>query len=214
MNLEARLHKLEREARWYRLGFFALCLAASAVVGFGFDQQQDTVDEVVAKRIRVVSPSGRTVIELRSTGDEEGMISVRNENPARAFWAQTSSATCRANMQTMGNALHAHRIRKRLSLEEVLKGGLTSENMPDLLAMPICPKGGTYSLSRGTKAYLFRCSIDAHGSFDYGVELGVRRSSSPAKEVHRRIGLEHGKLDGCLPKGGDSETQRILLDVL
>src|SRR6266568_481364 len=63
----------------------------------------------------------------------------------------SSRKTCRANMQTMANAVQARRVKDRLTDYSFAIGkSIDSTNEPDLPAAPICPDNGTYSIASGT----------------------------------------------------------------
>lgn len=85
--------------------------------------------------------------------------------------ADANRKTCRANEQTIGNAIHAHRVATRSSTYPV-GNAVTLLLAPDLLTMPICPESGTYSIAAGTGGAPFavQCTVGGHGSFQYGVD--------------------------------------------
>src|SRR5437667_52059 len=81
--------------------------------------------------------------------------------------ADSSKKTCRANMQTIANAVQARRVKDRLTDYSFAIGqAVNSTNEPDLPATPICPDGGAYSVIAGTTAGNFAVSCDhaGHGS--------------------------------------------------
>ena len=87
---------------------------------------------------------------------------------------------CRANMQSIANAVQAARIKSGATdYGTIITGGVTTANLPDLPALPICPNGGTYSLLNGssssTATFKVSCSYGtgsaAHGTFEPGVNF-------------------------------------------
>ena len=87
--------------------------------------------------------------------------------------------TCRANMQTIGNAVQAARIKGNASdYGTIITGGVTVANLPDLTAVPACPNAGVYSLANGSSAstatFKVQCNYGtgagAHGKFEPGVD--------------------------------------------
>src|SRR5579863_7029899 len=58
--------------------------------------------------------------------------------------ADSQKKTCRANMQTIANAVAAARVRSGATdFTALIAGGVTTGNIPDLAAVPVCPSGGT-----------------------------------------------------------------------
>jgi type IV pilus assembly protein PilA len=96
--------------------------------------------------------------------------------------ADSQKKTCRANMQTIANAVQAARV--KLGSPDfqafVTAGAITpgsSGNVPDLAALPICPNGGLYSIVAGTggvTSFKVSCSLGGatptHGTFEPGVD--------------------------------------------
>lgn len=83
--------------------------------------------------------------------------------------------TCRANMQTIANAVQAARVKNNYSnYGTLITAGVTVANLPDLLAVPICPTGGTYTLANGSSSdnttFKVSCSATGHGTFQPGVD--------------------------------------------
>ena len=88
--------------------------------------------------------------------------------------ADSQKKTCRANMQTIGNAVQAARVKASVAnYGTLIGGGVTAVNLPDLTAVPVCPNGGAYALANGSSAdnttFLVSCSATGHGSFEPGV---------------------------------------------
>jgi prepilin-type N-terminal cleavage/methylation domain-containing protein len=87
---------------------------------------------------------------------------------------------CRANMQTIANAVQAGRVRTPTAADysawigEALPiGGTVPANLSDLNAVPACPSGGQYSIALGNAAGTFKISCSAaaaHGTFQPGVD--------------------------------------------
>jgi type IV pilus assembly protein PilA len=83
--------------------------------------------------------------------------------------------TCRANLQTIANAVQAAKI-KAISADysTIITGGVTTTNLPDLQAVPICPQAGAYTLANGSSAsattFQVKCSATGHGKFEPGVD--------------------------------------------
>jgi type IV pilus assembly protein PilA len=88
--------------------------------------------------------------------------------------ANSENRTCRANLQTIGNAFHANRVATRTTGAVVAAGTVPNPagNCPDLLALPLCPSvpAGTYTIEPkvGAEAFIVKCTI--HGLFHYGVD--------------------------------------------
>ncbi len=83
--------------------------------------------------------------------------------------------TCRANMQTIANAVQAARVKAAgANYSAYIGQAINSTNEPDLLAIPICPNNGTYSIINGNSGdnttYAVQCSLSAHGTFQPGVD--------------------------------------------
>ena len=89
--------------------------------------------------------------------------------------ADSQKKTCRANMQTIANAVQAARTKSGASdYGALILGGVTTLNLPDLTAPPACPNLGAYTISVGSstdnKTFQVNCSITAHGKFEPGVD--------------------------------------------
>ena len=89
--------------------------------------------------------------------------------------ADSQKKVCRANMQTIANAVIAARVKGNLSSYSTLFGAVSTANEPDLASVPVCPSGGTgYTIATGTPAtdpngFIVSCSLSAHGSFEPGI---------------------------------------------
>ena len=89
--------------------------------------------------------------------------------------ANSERRTCRANMQTIANAVQAGRVKQVASdYSTFIAGGVNTTVLPDLPQIPLCPLGGTYSLTTGisgdAETFKVVCSISDHGSFEPGVD--------------------------------------------
>ena len=92
--------------------------------------------------------------------------------------ADSQRKVCRANMQTIANAVQAARV-KNVAADYTTWIGATvnSTNEPDLQATPVCPNAGTYTISKGSSGtattFQVNCSYagpPAHGKFEPGVD--------------------------------------------
>ena len=93
--------------------------------------------------------------------------------------ADSQLKTCRANMQTIANAVQAARVKNVYSDYSSFVGSVTTALEPDLQAVPVCPNGGAYTIvtsgslndAKGNAVALpagsfgVSCSIAAHGGF-------------------------------------------------
>lgn len=81
---------------------------------------------------------------------------------------------CRANMQTIANAVQAARVKTLASsYTAIVSSGINTTNLPDLGSVPTCPNGGTYTLATTTAGFSVTCSFSgppSHGSFQPGVD--------------------------------------------
>jgi len=93
--------------------------------------------------------------------------------------ADSQLKTCRANMQTIANAVQAARVKAVASdYGTIITGGVTVANLPDLQAVPVCPNAGTYTLAVGSSGdnttFLVACSGSSrgvpHDDFEPGVD--------------------------------------------
>src|SRR5437588_2705548 len=58
--------------------------------------------------------------------------------------ADSQKKTCRANMQTIANAVQAARVKNVAANYSAFAGSVSTTAEPDLQAVPVCPNGGTY----------------------------------------------------------------------
>ena len=84
--------------------------------------------------------------------------------------ADSQKKTCRANMQTISNAVAAARIRQNALDYSTYIGAVDTTKESDLSSIPSCPSAGVYSIAAGTVGGNFKvaCTIGAHGSFEPG----------------------------------------------
>lgn len=88
----------------------------------------------------------------------------------------TQKKTCRANLQTIANAVQAARVHASTAVDygSLISGGVTNANLPDLKIVPLCPTGGAYSLLNGSSGtsttFKVQCSTATHGTFEPGVD--------------------------------------------
>lgn len=93
--------------------------------------------------------------------------------------ADSQKKTCRANLQTIANAVAAARVKSNAAnYGALIGGGVTVTNLPDLTSVPTCPNGGHYALANGSSSdnttFQVQCSYgtgsDAHGKYEPGVD--------------------------------------------
>ena len=89
--------------------------------------------------------------------------------------SDSQKKTCRANMQTIANSVQAARVRSTaIDYTSLISGGVTTANLSDLTAVPVCPSGGAYSLLAGSSGsattFKVKCSVSNHGTFEPGVD--------------------------------------------
>jgi type IV pilus assembly protein PilA len=89
--------------------------------------------------------------------------------------ADSQKKTCRANMQTIANAVQAARVKASVSnYGTLITAGVTVINLPDLTAVPVCPNAGAYTLTNGSSldntTFKVVCSATGHLSFEPGVD--------------------------------------------
>jgi type IV pilus assembly protein PilA len=89
--------------------------------------------------------------------------------------SDSQKKTCRANMQTIGNAVQSARVRTAAAdYATLITAGVTTTSLTDLQAVPVCPNGGAYSLANGSSSsastFKVSCSVTGHGTFEPGVD--------------------------------------------
>ena len=99
--------------------------------------------------------------------------------------ADSQKKICRHNLETIADAVQAARVKKILPDYTTMAGAVSAAKEPDLISVPICPNGGTYSvLTTGTifdgkgntvtipvGNFAVQCSFNsgAHGGYIPGV---------------------------------------------
>ena len=88
--------------------------------------------------------------------------------------ADSQTKTCRANMQTIANAVQAARVKGMAANYSSFIGSVTTTLEPDLNSVPICPLAGTYSISTGSSGsnttFKVACTMVGHNTFEPGVD--------------------------------------------
>ena len=91
--------------------------------------------------------------------------------------ADSQRKTCRANMQTIANAVQAAYVKAMAADYTAYMGDVNTTNEPDLQAVPVCPNGGRYRILKGSSGdnttFRVRCNYlgpPAHGDFEPGVD--------------------------------------------
>jgi type IV pilus assembly protein PilA len=88
--------------------------------------------------------------------------------------ADSQKKTCRANMQTIANAVQAARVKNNSSDYSSFVGSVTTTLEPDLSSVPTCPSSGAYTIANGNSGnattFKVSCSATGHGTFQPGVD--------------------------------------------
>lgn len=93
--------------------------------------------------------------------------------------ADSQKKTCRANMQTIANAVQANKVQTQaLDYSSYIGATIDSNHEPDLKSSPTCPSNGTYTIANGSSSdsttFKVSCSYGtgtaAHGTFEPGVD--------------------------------------------
>jgi type IV pilus assembly protein PilA len=92
--------------------------------------------------------------------------------------ADSQKKTCRANMQTIANAVAAARVKTGAPdfaayVGSTITNATVAGLVPDLNAAPICPNTGVYSIVNGTSTPAnssFKVSCTKHLTFEPGVD--------------------------------------------
>ncbi len=89
--------------------------------------------------------------------------------------ADSQKKTCRANMQTIANAVAAARVKGNLPdfSTFITASAVTTATEPDLAAVPFCPTGGTYTIVQGSNATAgasFKVNCNKDGTFEPGID--------------------------------------------
>ena|ERR1044071_1788048 len=87
--------------------------------------------------------------------------------------ADAQKKTCRANMQTIANAVQSAKVQNRAADYAGFIGqAVGPAKEPDLQSTPVCPSAGAYSLVNGSSgsATTFKVSCTIHSTFEPGVD--------------------------------------------
>lgn len=89
--------------------------------------------------------------------------------------SDSQKKTCRANMQTIANAVQAARVKTAAAnYGALITAGVVTTSLADLTAVPVCPTAGAYTLSVGSSTdnttFQVNCSATGHGKFEPGVD--------------------------------------------
>ena len=89
--------------------------------------------------------------------------------------SDSQKKTCRANMQSIANAVQSARVRTAANdYGALITAGVTTASLTDLTAVPTCPTGGAYTLAKGSSGdnttFHVACSATGHGTFEPGVD--------------------------------------------
>lgn len=88
--------------------------------------------------------------------------------------ADSQTKYCRANMQVVANAVIDARIKARAANYSSYIGSISIATEPDMLTLPVCPSGGTYTVAQGNTndntTFKVSCSASGHGTFQPGVD--------------------------------------------
>ena len=86
--------------------------------------------------------------------------------------ANSEKRACRANMQTIANAVQAARVKNVAANYRWFMGDVSTTRLPDLQTVPVCPSGGSYSIQTGSSGDFntFQVFCTKHGSYEPGVD--------------------------------------------
>jgi type IV pilus assembly protein PilA len=88
--------------------------------------------------------------------------------------ADSQKKTCRANMQTIANAVQAARVKNSAADYSTFVGSVSTTLEPDLSSVPTCPLAGAYTIANGSSGsattFKVACSATGHGTFEPGVD--------------------------------------------
>lgn len=171
MNIERRLDNLERANRRYRLALSICILGIAGLAMSGF-LRTAAPGHLIASSLKIVDSKGYAVIEMKPLGERAGRISIMNNSPAcGVHLISNEMLTCRANLQTVANAVQALAVKSRRSQAQIWEQGISMDDLkPDLQASPICPSHGEYSFEKGVRSIRIRCSLPSHGAFEPGID--------------------------------------------
>ena len=89
--------------------------------------------------------------------------------------ADSQKKTCRANMQTIANAVQAARVKNpNLQDYSTFVGAVSTTLEADLSSVPVCPLAGAYTIENGNSGnattYRVKCTATGHGTFQPGLD--------------------------------------------
>lgn len=86
--------------------------------------------------------------------------------------SDSQTKTCRANLQTIANAVQAARVKNMDADYNAYIAAVSIAKEPDLQNVPKCPTGGTYTVKQGSSNSdaTYKVECDKHGSFEPGVD--------------------------------------------
>src|SRR4051794_14984916 len=88
--------------------------------------------------------------------------------------ADAQKKTCRANMQTIANAVQAARVKGNTADYSTFVGNVSTTLEADLSSVPTCPLAGAYTIANGNSGnattFKVSCSATGHGTFQPGVD--------------------------------------------
>jgi type IV pilus assembly protein PilA len=88
--------------------------------------------------------------------------------------ADAQKKTCRANLQTIANAVQAARVKGNSADYSTFVGAVSTTLEQDLSAVPTCPLGGAYTVANGNSGnattFKVACSAVGHGTFQPGLD--------------------------------------------
>jgi len=79
---------------------------------------------------------------------------------------------CRANLQTIANAVQSKYVRSMPADYTGFYGAVTNNLEPDLASTPKCPTAGAYTVEAGASAAAlsFRAKCSIHGTYEPGID--------------------------------------------
>ena len=80
--------------------------------------------------------------------------------------------TCRANLQTIANAVQAKYVKDQSADYSGFTGAVSVTNEPDLAGVPKCPTTGAYTVENGVggTSATYRVKCANHGTFEPGID--------------------------------------------
>ena len=121
-------------------------------------------------RSRTASRKGFTLIELLVVVLILAILMAVSIPLYLSAVSDSQKKTCRANMQTISNAVAAARVKNNYLDYSSFYGSIDTAKEADLSSVPSCPSAGTYSIAAGTVSTNFKvaCTAGTHGSFEPG----------------------------------------------